>query len=87
MILGQGHRLQTGRPLGGLATRLTGIAFPIDPELGSISTPNGRIDFLLVVGVTTDEIDRMKALSTAAVLADLETSTSLVTDPLRAPAA
>lgn len=86
MQFGPGHRLQTGHPLAGLPTRLTAVAFTHDPELGTIETPNGRVDFLLVVGVTTPEVEQMKATSTAAVLDQLAPSTRLVTDPSRAPA-
>ena len=84
---GAGHRLQTGYPLAGLRTRLTAIAFTLDPELGAIQTPHGRVEFLLAVGITTQELDRMKTTSTAAVLGELDPLTRLVTDPYRAPAA
>jgi hypothetical protein len=86
-VFGSGHRLQTGHPLAGLPTRLTAVAFTLDPELGAIDTVHGRVEFLLVVGITTEELDRMKASSTAAVLEELATSTNLVTDPSRAPVA
>ena len=82
-VFGQGHRLQTGHPLAGLPTRLTAVAFTLDPLLGAIDTPNGRTEFLLVVGITQDELNRMKASSTAEVL---EQITGLITDPTRAPA-
>ena len=82
-VFGQGHRLQTGHPLAGLPTRLTAVAFTLDPLLGAIETPHGRMQFLLVVGITDEEVIRMKASSTAAVL---EQITDLVTDPSRAPA-
>ena len=85
MVFGSGHRLQTGHPIAGLPTRLTAVAFTLDPELGSIDTPNGRVDFLLVVGITTEELERMKASSTAAVLEALNRSIGLITDPGRAP--
>ena len=82
-VFGQGHRLQTGHRLAGLPTRLTAVAFTLDPLLGAIDTPNGRMEFLLVVGITQDELNRMKASSTAEVL---EQITGLITDPARAPA-
>jgi len=41
------------------------------------------MEFLLVVGITQDELNRMKASSTAEVL---EQITGLITDPARAPA-
>jgi hypothetical protein len=45
-----------------------------------------RPDFLLVVGITTEELECMKASSTAAALEDLARTGALVTDPGRAPA-
>jgi len=82
-VFGQGHRLQTGHPLAGLPTRLTAVAFTLDPLLGELDTPHGRMQFLLVVGITDDELSRMKASSTAAVLEQIP---GLVTNPTRAPA-
>lgn len=38
-------------------TDLVGIAFVQDPELGSIDTPHGRVDFLQMVGITQKELD------------------------------
>ncbi len=85
MVFGSGHRLQTGHPLAGLPTGLTAVAFTLDPQLGAIDTAHGRVEFLLVVGITTEELERMKATSTAAILGELAASTMLVTDPSRAP--
>jgi len=86
IVFGSGHRLETGHPLAGLPTKLTAVAFTLDPQLGSIDTPHGKVDFLLVIGITTDELARMKATTTAAILEDLQRSTALVTDPSRAQA-
>jgi hypothetical protein len=86
MVFGPGHRLQTGLPLGDLATQLTAVAFTLDPQLGAITTPHGKVEFLLVVGITTEELERMKASRTAIVLEELEPTMQLTTDPLRAPA-
>jgi hypothetical protein len=83
MVFGQGHRLQTGHPLAGLPTRLTAVAFTLDPLLGAIDTPHGRMEFLLVVGITDEELSQMKASSTAT---GLEQIADRVTDPARAPA-
>lgn len=86
LVFGAGHRLQTGHPLAGLPTRLTAVAFTLDPQLGAITTPHGKVEFLLVVGITTEELERMKATSTANVLEELDAAINLVTDPSRAPA-
>jgi hypothetical protein len=61
------------------------VAFAPDPRLLSADTPHGRVEFVTVVGITTDELIRMKSTSTEAVLARLATvSPLLVTDPARA---
>lgn len=66
-------------------TGLTVYAVTVDPELGGMDTPNGRVDFLQLVGVTGEEKAQMVASSTAAVLAGLARENPLlVTDPGRA---
>jgi hypothetical protein len=80
-----GHRMQPGGPITGKPdTRLTAIAFTEDPQLGTIDTPHGKVQFLQVVGITDDELARMKASSTAEVLAELAAASPLlVTDITR----
>lgn len=82
---GPGHRMDPGGPItGARGTRLTALAFAPDPELDGIDTPNGRVEFLTVVGITKDELARMKATSTREVLdAFVLDSPLLVTDPKR----
>ena len=82
---GPGHRLDPGGPITGAAgTRLTAVAFAADPELASITTPNGSVDFLQVVGISSAELERMQGSTTAAVLEELAAhSPNLVTDPSR----
>ncbi|MEV1144901.1 suppressor of fused domain protein [Micromonospora sp. NPDC049799] len=81
----EGHRLDPAGPITGEAnTRLTAVAFAADPELPPIASPYGSARFLTVVGITADELERMKATTTAAVLRDLADRTpTLVTDPAR----
>lgn len=38
-------------------TKLVGVAFAPDPILGGIDTPNGRVEFLQMVGITQRELD------------------------------
>lgn len=38
-------------------TALVGIAFVPDPKLPAIDTPNGKVDFLQMVGLTQSELD------------------------------
>ncbi|MBF0574532.1 suppressor of fused domain protein [Dysgonomonas sp. GY617] len=40
---------------------IVGVAFTLDPELGTISTPNGKVSFLQMVGITSAELERLKA--------------------------
>jgi hypothetical protein len=69
----------------GPPTGLTVFALTVDPQLGTIQTPNGRLTFLQAVGVTETEKERMLAETTAAVLDELaQASALLVTDPGRA---
>jgi suppressor of fused len=57
-----GHTLDAGTPITGEATSdLTGLVFALDPELGSIETPNGSLDFVQVVGISGDELASIKA--------------------------
>lgn len=51
-----GHRMSANGPISlGIPTRLCSMGFACDPELAPIGTPNGRVVFLQVVGMTLDE--------------------------------
>ncbi|WP_200662809.1 suppressor of fused domain protein [Psychrobacter sp. M9-54-1] len=39
------------------STQISGVAFVIDPVLGTIDTPHGKITFLQTVGLTRKELD------------------------------
>ena len=80
-----GDRLDPGGPITGTAgTRLVAVAFTRDRSLDPITTPNGRLEFRQLVGITREELEEMKASSTDAVLARLsEDDPLLVTDPER----
>ena len=57
---------------------------PSPPELGAIDTPNGRVEFLQVIGITAAELAEMKATSTDTVLRRIaEVGHRLVTNPTR----
>jgi hypothetical protein len=81
--LAAGHRLDPDGPITGAAdTNLTAVAFAPDPQLSEISTANGLVRFVTVVGITGEELARMKQASTAAVLAELSAASPLlITDP------
>ena len=64
-------------------TDLTTFAVTLDPQLGEVDTENGRVEFLLLVGVTDAERDQMVATSTAEVLARLGADNCLFVTDLR----
>ena len=68
----EGHRMNPGGPITGQPdTRLQAVALAADPQLPSISSAFGAARFLTVVGITADELERMKATTTATVLHEL----------------
>jgi hypothetical protein len=80
-----GHRMDPGGPITGRDdTRLRALAFTTDPELPALDSPFGVAEFLTVVGITADELARMKATRTATVLAEFAANFPLlITDPAR----
>lgn len=42
-------------------TDITGLVFAEDPELGKIDTPHGQVTFLQMVGITSQELERLKS--------------------------
>lgn len=83
--LAEGSRLDVGAPITmPVISSLQALALTPDPAIATIDTPNGRLEFLQVVGITRDELDRMQASSTAAVLDELrDANPKLLTDPSR----
>lgn len=49
-------------------TQLTALAFIADPEVGTIDTPNGQVQFLQMVGITKDELEAMQIWNTVGLL-------------------
>lgn len=55
------HFIPTNSPIRlDYDTNLTAIAFVLDPELGKIQTPHGEVQFLQMVGITTEEYEKLK---------------------------
>ncbi len=52
-------------------TEITGLVFALDPELGKIDTPHGEVSFLQMVGITSNEVDRLKTDPTTTAVAQL----------------
>jgi len=64
-----GHHLDANGPIALEAdTQLRHLAFVADPQLPAIDTPNGRLDFLQMVGLTDDEMAAVRRWSTLGVL-------------------
>lgn len=66
VLLEPGRRIDLRRPVTGYPnlpaapdTGLTVFAVSTDPVLGEISSPNGKVVFLELVGVTAEEKDEM----------------------------
>jgi hypothetical protein len=83
-IFAPGHRLDSRAPIDGAESPFTALAFTLDPQLQTMDTPNGRLDFLQVVGITATELAEMQISSTDDVLGRFAMSDPLlVTDPAR----
>ena len=55
------HFIPTNSPLRlNTDTKLVGVVFAPDPLLGGIDTPNGRVEFLQMVGITQRELDWLR---------------------------
>ena len=55
------HFIPTNSPLRlNTDTKLVGVAFAPDPVLGGTDTPNGRVEFLQMVGITQRELDWLR---------------------------
>jgi suppressor of fused protein SUFU len=81
-----GHHMNANGPLReDYKTAMTALAFAEDPELGTIHTPNGKVQFLQVVGLTGSEYEAARGWDTQGVL-DLigERAPLLITDLDRA---
>lgn len=65
---GDGHRMSVAGTLGPDPSRLAALLFVTDPDLGTIDTPGGRVEFVTAVGVTPEELDEAKDAGNNAVL-------------------
>lgn len=69
-----GHYMDVNGPLciDRPDTEIRYVAFIEDPELGSIETPNGRLVFLQLVGLTRDEYEAAQAWNAESLLRALD---------------
>lgn len=68
-VFGVGHTLPLNGPIEeGSDTRVHAVSFIHDPQLPPIQTPNGRVEFLQIVGLTMDELEAISSWNAAAFL-------------------
>jgi hypothetical protein len=68
-VFGVGHTLPLNGPIEvGSATLIHAASFVLDPQLPPIATPNGRVEFLQVVGLTMDELEAISSWNAEAFL-------------------
>lgn len=68
-VFSSGDYLNANGPIClGSDTQLTALAFIHDPELAAIDTPNGRVEFLQMIGITGDELEAIQTWNTHGVL-------------------
>jgi hypothetical protein len=68
-VFASGHYLDANGPIClGADTKLTALAFIDDPEIPAVDTPNGRVEFLQMVGITGDELEAMMTWNTISFL-------------------
>lgn len=79
---GEWHSMDINGPIAwGTKTAIRAITFTVDPQLGTINTPNGRVQFLQVVGQTFDEHEACNDWHASDVLAIFrEANLLLITD-------
>ncbi len=66
---GVGHHMHANGPIAAdRSTALHAVVFAEDPQLGTIETPNGEVQFLTVVGITTEEREAIQTWNAAGVL-------------------
>jgi suppressor of fused len=80
-----GHHINLNGPIAvGHETEIRAAIFADDPELPTIDTPHGRVEFLQVVGITLDERESALLWNTTAFTEILrEKSPLLITDVQR----
>ncbi|WP_125775814.1 suppressor of fused domain protein [Antribacter gilvus] len=70
---GQGHYIDANGPIAADRpdSQVRALAFTEDPELRTIATPHGRVVFLQVVGLTSEEHATAATAGDAAAILDL----------------
>jgi hypothetical protein len=80
------HTIDCNGPIClGADTKLTAVAFTLDPQLGKIQTPHGRLKFLQIVGLTGDELSAKNAWNSQKLLELMAESNPLLITDLKRP--
>ena len=77
-----GHHLNCNGPIA-LAeeTSISAILFAQDPQLGSVKSVHGQVEFVQIVGITLDELNETEEWNTKAFLEELRCDNAqLITD-------
>jgi suppressor of fused-like protein len=65
-VFAPGHHMTLNGPIAVDAqTDITAVVFAADPELPSIDTPHGRVEFVQIVGITHDELESAQSWNSA----------------------
>lgn len=85
-VFESGHYVDLNGPIAlDSPTEIKAIVFMEDPQFGSIHTPNGRVQFLQVIGITLDELAAIRSWQSAKFLELLTSVIPLgITDLTRA---
>lgn len=67
-LLCVGDHVSWHSPLDGSESRVQHMLMSEDPQLGSVSTPNGTVQFVQVVGITSEELRAVQHWNGAGVL-------------------
>ncbi len=68
-VFADGHWMTANGPIAlSSATKICSMGFVTDPELPAVDTPNGKLEFLQVVGLTLDEEHAAKRWNTRDML-------------------
>ena len=68
-----GHHMDLNGPIAlGTETEIRAVAFAEDPELPPLDTPNGKLQFVQVVGLTPDELKAIQRWDATRFLGILE---------------
>jgi hypothetical protein len=74
-----GHHVNLNGPIAlDEPTEIKAIVFDLDPQLGAIESPNGKVKFLQVVGLCLDEYEIAKQWSSRGILNELAAESSLL---------